>query len=98
MPGYRCATCGQYHEGPTLAFGCGAPELYYQIPPDERAARAEMTSDVCVIDEKFFFLLGNIELPIVGTDESFVWMAWVSLGENNFRRAIELWRRRGRES
>ena len=98
MPGYRCATCGQYHDGPTLGFGFEAPVLYYQIPENERAGRTELSTDACVVDGKSFFVLGNIELPIIGTAEKFVWSAWVSLSEKNFKRTLQLWEQTGRES
>ncbi|HYE21044.1 MAG TPA: DUF2199 domain-containing protein [Tepidisphaeraceae bacterium] len=98
MSGYRCATCGEHHDGPTLAFGLGAPDLYDQIPENERPTRAELTSDACVIDGEHCFVLGNIELPISGTDEKFVWSVWVSLSQLNFARATLLWEQPGRES
>ena len=96
--GYLCATCGQMHEGPVLAFGSAAPVLYDQISEPERRARAELSSGMCVIDGDHFFVLGNIELPILGTEEIFVWSAWVSLSEQSIRRMVELWERPGRET
>jgi len=45
--------------------------LYYQIPEDERASRSDLTSDACVVDEKHFFIVGNLEIPINGSDETF---------------------------
>ena len=95
---YRCATCGQMHEGPVLAFGPAAPALYVQIPENERETRCELSSDVCMIDAKHFFVLGSIELPILGSDKPFVWSVWVSLSEKSMRRMYELWEQPGRES
>jgi hypothetical protein len=86
------------HDGPALAYGFEAPLLYYQIPQVERNARCELLSDQCVIDEKFFFVVGNLEIPILGRKEKFVWSPWVSLSQKNFLRASELWEQTGRES
>jgi hypothetical protein len=80
-----------------MCFGPSAPELWFSISEAERASRAELTSDQCVIDEKHFFILGRILLPIIGATNPFVWLAWVSLSEKNFLRACELWDSEGRE-
>jgi hypothetical protein len=96
--GYTCRTCGQYHEGIPLSYGAEAPELWYSIPEKERLTRVERSSDLCVIDGKHFFILGNIEIPILKTKDLFVWSAWVSLSESNFKRSLELWETANRET
>jgi len=37
-------------------------------------------------------------LPVSDGPEPFVWLAWVSLSEENFLRASELWDSKGREN
>jgi hypothetical protein len=99
MPkGFRCRTCGKYHRDLPLSYGAEAPLVYYDIPEDERESRTLLSSDQCVIDEKFFFIVGNIDIPILGRDEKFSWSVWVSLSLKNFKRAYELWTTPGRES
>ena len=66
---YKCSTCDEIHEGLPFSYSVGPPDLYNQIPDDEREARVDMTSDQCVIDEKHFFVLGRIELPVIDADE-----------------------------
>ena len=66
------------------AFDAEAPLFYYLIPEHERAARCELSSDVCVVDGKYFFVRGCIEIPVHGADEPFVWGVWVSLSEASF--------------
>jgi hypothetical protein len=95
---YTCSTCGQLHEALPLSYGAPAPELWFEIPENERARRAELSSDQCVIDGKHFFVLGRLLIPLHDSDESFCWLAWVSLSETNFRRASELWHEPGREN
>lgn len=34
---------------------------------------------------------GCIEIPVIGTDEPFVWGVWVSLSEENFELTLEHW-------
>lgn len=98
MTGFVCATCGQYHDELPMCFGASAPALWYSLPETERNIRAELTSDQCVVDDKHFFVLGRILLPIVDGPGPFTWLAWVSLSETNFLHANELWHSEGRES
>ena len=71
------------------AFDAEAPLFYYLIPEHERAARCELSSDVCVVDGKYFFVRGCIEIPVHGADEPFVWGVWVSLSEASFSQYLD---------
>jgi hypothetical protein len=96
--GYRCRVCGEFHTELPLHYGAAAPAVYYSIPEPERAERAVLSSDMCVIDDEHFFIVGNIDIPIVGHTEHFSWDVWVSLSRANFTRAYKLWTKPGRES
>lgn len=95
---YKCSTCGETHDGLPFTFGSPAPAMWFGLPEDERDARAELSSDQCIIDEKWFFILGRIEIPVTDADENFYWLAWVSVSEANFLRMSELWETPGREN
>jgi hypothetical protein len=88
---WTCSCCGKQYSTLPLDFGADAPAYWYGIPPDERDARAVLTPDFCTIDGEDHFIRGCLELPIIGTDEKFVFGAWVSLSEASMRRAAELW-------
>ena len=96
--GFQCATCGAFHEGYAMCYGPAAPEIWYTIPEAERDARCVLSSDQCMVDEQYFFVLGRVEIPIIETGEQFVWLAWVSLSAENFNRTCELWEEQGREN
>ena len=98
MSGFQCATCGQYHDELPMRLGPSAPAMWFSIAPDERATRAELSSDQCVIDGQHFFILGRIIIPVNDSPDLFVWLAWVSLSEQSFARVCELWDSEGRES
>jgi hypothetical protein len=98
MPGYRCRRCGEHHSDLPLHYGFQAPTSWYAVPDDERSQRCLLSDDQCIIDDEFFFVVGNLELPVIGTDERFSWDVWVSLSARSFARACELWERSGRES
>jgi hypothetical protein len=80
---YRCKGCGELHDGiPT--FGADRPMSYWGVPEDKRATDVYLTTDSCVIADRFFFVRGCLEIPIIGSEEPFVWGVWVSLKDENF--------------
>jgi hypothetical protein len=81
-----------------MDYGFHEPAAWWDLPENERDSRCELSSDQCVIDGKFFFLKGLIEIPVIETPDKFNWAAWVSVSEASFRRASELWHRPGRET
>ena len=81
---FTCSTCGEVHEG-MPSFGADAPLSYYEVPEAERAVRCDLGSDDCVIDGKYFFVRGRIEIPVVGEEDPFSWGVWVSLSEQSHR-------------
>ncbi len=90
--------CGEHHPGLPMSFAADAPAPYYWLPEEERAARVDLTPDVCVIDGGEFYVRGVLEIPILGTEELFVWGVWASLSEQSYRRTLELWDDEGREN
>ncbi len=98
MPTYKCHACGQVHEGPPRSYGAEAPALWYTLSEDERRHRGILSSDQCIIDHQHFFIVGNIEIPILDSRDVFIWSVWVSLSQDNFALAELLWKKRGRES
>jgi hypothetical protein len=97
MP-FTCASCGQYHDELPLCFLAPAPAQVAVVAEAERARRVLLSSDQCIIDEEYFFILGNLDLPIVDREEMFRWSVWSSLSRKNFERASDLWETAGRES
>lgn len=98
MKNYVCRTCGETHEGIPTVYGPDAPALWERLPENERATRAEINDDLCVIDAQYFFIRGRLEIPIINGDGMFCWLVWVSLSEKNFERTIEMWEQKGREN
>ena len=65
-------------------FGADRPLSYYEIPLEERENRCQSSDDDCVIDDKWFFVRGCIDIPVHGADDVFSWGVWVSLSEGNY--------------
>lgn len=98
MQGSVCRCCGQYHDELPLHYGVESPVYFDVIPEPERRRRCVLSSDQCIIDQQHFFIVGNLEIPVIGSTESFSWDVWVSLSERSFERVSELWETEGREN
>jgi len=96
--GYTCQTCGARHDERPTSFLADLPAAVTQVPVGKRSTRVEAASDQCVLDKKHFFILGNLDLRIIGTEDFIRWTVWTTLSERNFERASELWTTVGRES
>lgn len=84
---FKCAGCGEWHEG-APSFAADAPLHFYGVPESERNKRCVLTTDTCVIDGEFFYARGCIEIPVDGDEEPFVWGVWVSLSEDSFEKFL----------
>jgi hypothetical protein len=96
--GYRCRTCGVWHEQRPTCFGADLPAVLSDLSDIELRRRVERGSDQCILDGKHFFILGNLDVPVRGPSEFVRWTVWTSLSEANFERASELWSTAGREA
>jgi hypothetical protein len=95
--GFQCRTCGEYHAG-IPSFGWDYPVQYLLVPEALRERRVELTSDTCVIDEKWYFVRGCLEIPVQGHEERFSWGVWCSLSHDSFRRYDEILGQANREA
>ena len=80
---FKCSCCDEVHKG-IPSFGWDYPIQLLDVPENERSSRVDMGSDDCVIDEKWFYIRGCIEIPVHGYSDPFIWGAWVSLSKQNF--------------
>ena len=74
-----------------MDYGAKAPENWLGLPEAERATRAKLSADVCIIDQKEFYVRGCVEIPVLDSAEIFVWGVWVSVSEESFRYIHEKW-------
>ena len=80
---FSCPVCGEPHEGlPDI--GDDKPYYWYTIPSAERAGRAWVTEDACVIDDEDFFIRGVLRIPVLDHERDFAFGVWVSQKRENF--------------
>jgi hypothetical protein len=94
---FECATCGSVHEG-IPSFGWEYPAQYLAIPEAERATRATLSDDACVIDDEWFFVRGCLEIPVHGYHEPLSFGVWLSLSRASFARYAQMFDEVGRAS
>jgi hypothetical protein len=82
----KCGQCGKDHDIEDLELGFGAPDAYYQIPEEEREARAELTPETCRIDDDRFYLRGVMEIAVRGRNEGLGLGLWAQTSRQNFER------------
>ena len=80
---FKCKSCGKVHSG-VPAYHADRPTPYWDVPDDKRESDVFLTSDSCVIANKFFFIRGCLEIPVIGMSDALTWGVWVSLKEENF--------------
>ncbi|WP_420412912.1 DUF2199 domain-containing protein [Roseibium sp.] len=85
---FRCPECNEIHEGGP-SFATEMPFNAHVIPEDEREERIRLGSDLCIIDDREFYIRATLELPIAECEETFLLGVWVSQSEENFRRYVE---------
>jgi hypothetical protein len=88
---WTCGCCGKQFDTLPLDIAWPAPLYWYTIPEDERARRADLTEDLCAIDNEDFFVRGVLEIPVIGLDEKFCWGVWSSVSRASVNRIIALW-------
>lgn len=79
------------HDELPTSYGTVAPAYYEFAPPEEREKRFELSEDLCIMDNEHFFIRGCVEIPIIGTNDVFIWGVWISLSEANFKIVKEHW-------
>jgi hypothetical protein len=94
---FVCANCGKQHEGPPYSYEIEAPDLWSGMTKQRREKRGELSSDLCTIDDEYFFIKGNLWIPVVDAEKVFNWTVWVSLSKEDFDRSVEIWDFAGRE-
>ncbi len=78
---FTCSICGEKHTD-LPHIGWAAPVQW----ADELAqdAKSLLTDDLCIIENRDFFVRGVIEIPVQEYEHEFGWGVWVSHKKENF--------------
>lgn len=78
---YTCASCGEEHND-LPAIGSAAP--FQWSSEYEKDMNSLLTSDLCLIEGRDYFVRGVIQIPIHNNEQTFDWGVWVSQKKENF--------------
>jgi hypothetical protein len=81
-----------------LSFAADFPDQYANMSSDDRENRCVIGSDQCVIDQQTFYVRGLLEIPVLQTDQVFLWGLWASVWEKDYDEISESWQEDGRET
>jgi len=87
---FRCAICGEEHEGLPTDRGYALPDDVWAIPESERARHGYSSGDICDIDGRCF-LRGVLEIPLMDRDDHFGWGVWVEAERAVLERYAAIW-------
>lgn len=96
---WKCHTCEEWHTGPCLDLSYSAPAYWSREDAEvteegplsvDRLPKSYLDEDLCIVDGEDFFVRGIIQLPIIGTAETFRWGVWGSLSEANFVKLVRV--------
>lgn len=90
-PPVTCAHCNKPLTDPPLCYAAEAPWRKLGVAESELNSRVVLSDDICVVDDKYFFVRGQIVIPIVDHPSTFLWSVWCSLSEKSFRDVLERW-------
>ncbi|MEX6505123.1 DUF2199 domain-containing protein [Jiella sp. M17.18] len=80
---FTCACCGEVQDG-VPSFAAAAPLHYESLTEDEQRERGRLSGEVCIIDDRLFFVRALLRIPVIGSEDPFVWNIWASLSAQSF--------------
>jgi hypothetical protein len=90
LESFRCGTCGEWHRGLPLGYGYHHPDYWSENLKGK--VGCFLNADLCVIEDRDYFVRGLVEIPVIGTDLRFRWGVWSSLSKSNFDKTVKLWK------
>jgi hypothetical protein len=95
--GFRCRICGKWHDELLFDLVFDEPMQVAELDEATRARQVTVLDDFRILrrdDATHYFILGMIELPIIGTTEQLRYVAWATLSATSFEAATNASRER----
>lgn len=70
------------------------PEYVADLPGRHTSDRIvwDVDDELCSVDDAYYFIRANIELPIIGSEEAIVFVLWASISQNSHQLLRGAWR------
>jgi len=85
--GFQCASCGKWHDELPLYFACDEPLYVAELSETDRAKYVTTLGDFRELvrdGTRNYFVLGVVEIPILGTNDTFGYGLWTSLSHESY--------------
>jgi len=79
----KCSCCGKDIGEFTFDNSYQMPDEVFSLNEGERESRAQIDSDLCRLDDRYF-LRGVVYLPVNDSDKEFGWGIWAEVSEDRF--------------
>ncbi len=89
MPGFICRRCGQYHNDLPMSYDFPAPAYWADSFANDPSS--QLQSEVCVIQDQFFFIKGNVEITLGTTGQIFNYTIWTTISKEHFQQTLKVW-------
>lgn len=66
------------------------PDIIFNLPEDQRAARAITSSDLCSLDNWRYFIRGTVDVPVPELETLYGWGVWAEVSKKVFVRYRKL--------
>ena len=87
---HRCSTCKKFHDLSKISLSAAAPD-FWDFEEYKDAEDCHLTSEQCYINNKVFFIRGNLDVPIRLTNKTFRWGVWTTLSRDDYAKVCEYW-------
>ncbi len=90
---FKCNKCDMEHDVNDFGIGWPYPNHWHVLSDFDRA-RSVLGDEQCEIDSiegKFYYIKGNVKLPIKGRGHCIPLTVWVSLSESNYTEYVKNW-------
>src|SRR6266536_1990385 len=87
----RCAVGGKEHPRSHIELSFQRADDVAALSAEERSARVRESPDLCVLDEKRYFVRTILPLPVENRDDTYCLGVWVEVSLEAFTRIYDLW-------
>jgi hypothetical protein len=87
----KCSVCGRLHSRAESELYFQRPDIVHALSDEERQRRCFQNADLCVLDDKQYFVRGLLPLPVAGRTRPYRIGVWAEVAREVFDRIRELW-------
>ena len=86
-----CSKCGQEHPLEEMELTFRRPDAAATMSADERARLVRENSELCIVDDKRFFIRALLPLPVESREDNYCIGLWVEVTQAAFERIYDIW-------